>query len=114
MLNYFEERKLYDIARAMNEEEALIFLKVFLLEKGMYPTFQKNTTEADIEYMQNPTKNIQPVSIEVSQNIGKMLSHAVTCSKCPFASMYGCAGNHAKASCESTWIRWIETSLRNI
>ena len=115
MLNYFEERKLYDIARAMSKDEAMIFLKVFLLEKGMYPEFQNHVTTEDMEYMQNPNPAIYAMPLDVSRSIGKTISENINCELCPFKTIHGCTGDcYAKIDCENKWTRWFQSMLRSI
>lgn len=112
MITYYEERKLIDVARAMTDDEALIFLRIFLLEKGLYPEFIKDLNPEDIESISCPHPAMNMVPLECTENVGKIISDNMDCNACPFRSIYGCSGtDRDKLQCHSRWTRWFKSTL---
>ena len=112
MLNYFEKRNLYDVARAMTDEEALLFLEVFLLEKGLYPVFTDKLTAEELEVMKYPTGHVNLVSSVDANAIGSLISASVKCEACPFKTIYNCNGSDKdKLECCGRWTRWFKSTI---
>ena len=114
MLNYFEEKKLYEIARGMSDEDdIMIFLQVFLVEKGMYPKFIQSKKPEEIAAIINPSNTVDLISRDKMDEIALMFGDSISCEKCPFKLSQECEGNNL-STCKKCWSDWLTYMMNNL
>lgn len=109
-MTYFEELKLLEVARGMNDEDAMIFLQVFLIEKGLYPKFIKSKRPDEILCIMNP-EAMELISYDKLDEIALKFGESVQCEKCPFKMTGQCKGNDI-LTCKHCWSEWLRYTLQ--
>jgi hypothetical protein len=111
-MTYFEELKLLEVARGMSEEDSMVFLQVFLIEKGLYPKFIKSKRPDEISHIVNP-EAMELIAYDKLDEIALKFGESVQCDRCPFKMSNECKGNDVLI-CKHCWSNWLRYTLYKV
>lgn len=114
-MKYIEEKRLTDIARAFTDEDAMVVLRVLLIEKGLYPKFIEGKSPSEINAIVNPSDENMIISPDTIDEITSKIRESISCMSCPFYMAKECEGlNTPRSECIKHWEDWFRTSFRGI